>query len=295
MIDVVWDMETNDPDDFLTLIMLAGHPQVNLKAVTILPGSAAQVGLLRHALQEWFQLDIPVGARNLDSTKKTVSEWHYLAFGDISLSRNAEAADVILREYCDENTVLITGAALTNIRTAIRKSQEQNTLFTVKNIVVQGGFAGEGVVPPELQMDKFKSLVTCPTHNLMGDRKATHLVLEHKGFRLRQFVSKNVCHRVVYDKQMHDQIAEVKASSLSLSKIWQGMEVYLKNINPSGKMLHDLLAAACAIESSVGTWVEVELFREGADWGAKPVRGSGTWIIIDYDHDKFMKILLECQ
>ena len=33
--DVVWDMETGDPDDFLTLLLLLGHPQVNLKAVTV--------------------------------------------------------------------------------------------------------------------------------------------------------------------------------------------------------------------------------------------------------------------
>lgn len=30
MIDIVWDMETNDPDDFLTLLLLAGlQPSTN--------------------------------------------------------------------------------------------------------------------------------------------------------------------------------------------------------------------------------------------------------------------------
>ena len=48
--DVVWDMETGDPDDFLTLLLLLGHPQVNLKAVTVTPGTREQVGLVRQAL-----------------------------------------------------------------------------------------------------------------------------------------------------------------------------------------------------------------------------------------------------
>lgn len=55
MIDVVWDMETSDPDDFLTLLFLIGHPQVNLKAVTVTPGTPDQIGLARHALTQWFE------------------------------------------------------------------------------------------------------------------------------------------------------------------------------------------------------------------------------------------------
>lgn len=49
MINMVFDMETNDPDDFLTPLLLAGHRMLNLCAVTILPGTPAQVGLVRRA------------------------------------------------------------------------------------------------------------------------------------------------------------------------------------------------------------------------------------------------------
>ena len=35
MLDIIYDMETDDPDDFLTLLLLLGHPQVNLKAYGI--------------------------------------------------------------------------------------------------------------------------------------------------------------------------------------------------------------------------------------------------------------------
>ncbi len=286
MIDVVWDMETNDPDDFLTLLFLAGHRQVNLKAVTILPGSPHQIGFVRHALREWFNRDIPIGVQNIDTPKPSVSQWHYDAFGDISPSQDSQPAAKVLLEQCDENTTLITGAALTNLHEAILMSGAQ---LRVGRLVAQGGFAGEGVVPPELQLDKFKGLKTSPTHNLITDNKAASAVLDYKGIARKLFVSKNVCHRVFYDQKMHEVIGRIKNNHPSLSRIWQGMDVYLKQ-NPLGKMLHDPLAACCAVDETIGKWAEVELYREGNAWGARLASSSKTWIITDYDHEKLMSV-----
>jgi inosine-uridine nucleoside N-ribohydrolase len=66
--DVVFDMETQDPDDFLCLLFLASHPRVNLKAVTITPGSREQIGIVRWALRTLSLDGLPVGAvaRHLD-------------------------------------------------------------------------------------------------------------------------------------------------------------------------------------------------------------------------------------
>lgn len=291
MIDIVWDMETDDPDDFMTLLFLAGHPQVNLKAVTVLPGSSAQIGLVRHALHNWFDLDIPVGARNLDAQKIAVSKWHYDAYGEIAPSRDALPAADVLIDCCDSKTTLLTGAALTNLRAAINASTVERRLI-VGRLVAQGGFAGEGVVPSELQLDKFKGINTAVTHNLSSDSKATLAVLGYDGISRRDFVSKNVCHRVVYDQTMHDHIAQIKQNSQSLSLIWQGMDVYLKQ-HPDGKMLHDPLAACCAIDASICTWAEVELYKSDNAWGSRLVPGSSTRIIVDYNHEKFLRIFTE--
>src|SRR5258708_37425405 len=92
---------------------------------------------------------------------------------------------------------------------------------------------------------------------------------------------------------MHEIVGHLTDKSLALKLIWQGMDVYLKT-NPAGKMLHDPLAACCAIDETVGMWAEVELFREGNGWGARLHPGSNTWIIIDYDHKKFVRIFTEC-
>lgn len=203
MIDAVFDLETNDPDDLLTLFFLLGHPEVNLKAVTITPGSAQQVGVVRYALN-LFGVNVPVGAGNLNHKKPSVSQWHYDAYGAIPPSFDAEPASDVLLRCCDAQTTLIMGAPLTNIGTAIKRTAE-GSAFCVGRLFVQGGFAGEGVVPPQLQLDRFKGLTTCPTHNLIHDSKAALAALTYPNIDVRYFVSKNVCHRVYYDAAMHKQ------------------------------------------------------------------------------------------
>ena len=64
--DVVWDMETGDPDDFLTLLMLAGHPQVNLRAVTVTPACCAiDPGIATWAEVEIYQVGNEWGSRRV--------------------------------------------------------------------------------------------------------------------------------------------------------------------------------------------------------------------------------------
>jgi pyrimidine-specific ribonucleoside hydrolase len=284
MLNLVWDMETSDPDDFLTLLFLLGHPQVNLRAVTVTPGTPDQIGLVRQALR-WFDRDIPVGAHNLEHPKQCVSEWHYKAYGIVAASRDAEPGPELLLRLCNENTTLVTGAALKNLGGAIRLG---NGSFRLGRLVAQGGFAGEGVVLPEWQLPKFRGLTTCPTFNLNGDVKSALLTLTYPLIGIRRFVSKNVCHQVIYDQALHQKIAPLQDKNLALKYMWQGMDMYLKN-KPEGKILHDPLAACCAIDESIGTWAEVELFREKNEWGARLKPRSRTWIITDYDHDRFVQ------
>ncbi len=324
MLDVVWDMETGDPDDFITLLFLLGHPDVNLKAVTVTPGTPDQVGVVRQALR-WFGRDIPVGAFNLDHQTKSmregtgpgkgrhgargvcVSSWHYKAYGDMPPSRDAAPGPEVLRATCDASTTLITGGPLKNLGGAMKLPG-----FHVGRLVVQGGFAGEGVVPTERQLSKFRGMITCPTYNLNGDPKSALEALRYPGIGSRRFVSKNVCHGVIYDRRLHARIEAEKDKNRSLELIWKGMEVYLdKNAGKNsrsdglsepevresapeamgGKAFHDPLAACCAIDESIGEWAEVELYREKGAWGSRLSPGSGIWIIIGYDREKFFQTL----
>ncbi|WP_372367589.1 nucleoside hydrolase [Candidatus Uabimicrobium sp. HlEnr_7] len=283
-IKVVFDMETQDPDDFLTLLLLLGHPCVDLRAVTVTPGSTAQIGIVRYALQV-FDVDLPIGAYNIDHPKKCVSAWHYKVLGDVSSVNEAEEGYKVLFENCDEHTTLITGAPLKNLGKAI-----EETSITIGRLVAQGGFAGAPVVPEHLQMEKFKGKTTCPTFNLGGDSRSALAALEYSGILKRYFVSKNVCHRVLYDKELHVEVEKIKEKSRSLQMIWRVMEIYLRK--KSSKKLHDPLAACCAIDPSIGEWSEVELYYQRGEWGSRLCPGSNTWIIINYNHQRFLRTLL---
>src|SRR5262249_12561320 len=222
MIDVIWGMETGDPDDFLTLLLLLGHPRVNLVGVTITPGTPAQVGVVRHALA-WFERSIPVGAFDLDRPGDCVSAWHYNAYGDIPPSRDAVSGPELLRELCSSSTTLVTGGPLKNLGAALKKPG-----FRLGRLVVQGGVAGDGVVPPERQLAKFRGRATCPTYNLNGDPKSALAAIASPDIAAKRFVSKNVCHGVVYDAALHAQVAPIRDRSKSLDVIWRGMDAYLR-------------------------------------------------------------------
>lgn len=287
---IAWDMETSDPDDFMTLLLLLGHPRVDLRSVTITPGSPAQVGLVRWALRTLGR-DIPVGAHDLGHPKPCVSQWHYNAYGEVAPSRDAEPGHEVLLRTLDADTILVTGAPLKNLGDALRRVDAGQLPFTLGQLVIQGGFAGDGVVPPEKQLEKFRGRSTCPTFNLNGDPKSALLALAHPGIRARRLVSKNVCHGVVYDAALHARMTAVKDRSPALALIWHGMERYLDG-RPGGKIFHDPLAACCAIDPTIATWAEVEVYRACGEWGSRLSPGTGTRIIVDLDRERFVDVLL---
>jgi hypothetical protein len=59
MLPIAFDMETNDPDDALTLCLLATHP----RAETVNPGTRAQLGVVRRLLGE-LDVEVPIGVRD---------------------------------------------------------------------------------------------------------------------------------------------------------------------------------------------------------------------------------------
>ena len=284
-------METGDPDDFLTLLLLLDHPRVDLRAVTITPGTTDQVGLVRRALSWLAREDVVVGAGNLDLPKLAVSGWHYKAYGEAPPSRDAEPADEVLVRMLGAHTTLLTGAPPKNLGAALALAASRGAPLALGRWVAQGGFAGEGVVPPERQLPKFRGLVTCPSFNLNGAPNAVLTALAAPAIASRLFVSKNVCHGVIYDRAMHERFAAARDRRRSIELVHHGMERYLRD-RPAGKALHDPLAAACALDESVGEWAEVEIYRERGGWGARPSPGSTTRIIIGYDHERFLSTLL---
>lgn len=292
VLPMVWDMETGDPDDFLTLLMLLDHPRVDLRAVTITPGAPDQIAVVRRGLEMMERTDVPVGARNVDHPKDAVSKWHYSLTGRVPPSRDAEPAAELLLRVLDASTTLVTGAPPKNLGNALELGRARGTPLALGRWVAQGGFAGEGVVPPERQLAKFRGFTTCPSYNLNGGWQATLAALAAPEIGTRRFVSKNVCHGVIYNRAMHERFAAARTVRRSLELVHKAMGRYLAR-HSGGKAFHDPLAAACAIDESIGEWAEVELYREHGDWGSRLATGTHTHIITGYDHERFLATLLE--
>lgn len=285
MIDVIFDMETSDPDDALTLCLLLDHPKVNLRAVTITPGSQEQIAVVKKIIS-LFDKEIPVGAGNQDYPKQCVSEFHYKWLGKLGRAEAAPADKLIFDTVAKyPNLTVITGGPLKNVRSSI-----ENYALNLSEIVVQGGFAGDPVVAEEDRLEKFKGRTTCPTFNLNGDIVGAKLVIAYAGINKKYFVSKNVCHGVVYDIDFHERLRANKDKKQSNTIIWDCMDKYLRNTN-HGKMLHDPLAAACLIDRTVCKFEEVEIFRERGEWGSVLKSGTNTYISVKVDKEKFYTTL----
>lgn len=291
----VFDMETGDPDDVLTLLFLASHPEVELRAVTLTPGSEEQVSLVKWIFQQLELTTVRLGAQDWPANrdKGTMKGHFYQSFGRArGGGPMVERADRVLLECCDETVTLLTGAPLHNLGAAL--GQEG---FHLGRWVAQGGFAGEGVVPRRLQMDKFLGKDTCPTWNFGGNIPAAEAALATPNIRRRVLVSKNVCHRVVYDEAWHTCLRQASHGAVccmrsrALKLMFNAMDSYLKR-KPDGKKLHDPLALAVALDETVCDLAEVRVFCRNGQWGSSLSPGSGIWISVDYDAERFRSVLL---
>jgi len=279
---------------------LASRPDVELRAVTITPGSQEQVALVRWLLQQLGLKNVRMGAQNWPSNASkpvNLSTRFYKCFGRSQDGEpKCEEAAQVLFECCDASVTLVTGAALHNLGDALRMDG-----FCLGRWVAQGGFAGEGVVPPDKQLDKFKGKQTCATWNFGGNVPAAQAALASMAIERKICVSKNVCHSVYYDDQFHMALraaaaiqakeAPKGARAIAFEMMYDAMDEYLRH-KPGGKKMHDPLALATALDESVCELVEVKLFCQKGQWGSILQPGSGVWISIAYDALKFVNALL---
>lgn len=288
MIDVVFDTETGDPDDFFTLCFLGSHPEVALRAVTVTPGTRSQVAVIRHVLERLGLGDVPVGARKPTSTKDGVSGFLKNLLGELAPVDPDELGHVVLADALAHypEATLLTGAPLHNLGQLLAHHPE----VTIQRWVGQGGFAGDNVVPPEHRLAKFNGRKTCPTYNFCGCPNAALAMLSSPRVLQRDLVSKNVCHGVVYDRQMHERTLGVRHASAGLELMCAGMEHYLRK-HRGGKKFHDPLAACVMVNRSIATFEEVEVSRRGNQWGSKVAKGTDTFITIAVDQDEFFGTL----
>jgi pyrimidine-specific ribonucleoside hydrolase len=120
-----------------------------------------------------------------------------------------------------------------------------------------------------MRLAKFNGRITCPTFNLGGDWRAAEFLTRgiNPSIPERKFVSKNVCHGIIHGPEANEKIP--RGAHPGLDFIKDGMNHYFKK-HPDGKALHDVIAAAAAIEPTIGIWKPVSLYRtKNNEWGCK--------------------------
>lgn len=288
-LEIIFDMETRDPDDFFALCFLLSHPDVHLILVTANPGSAEQVALIREVLSRCDANGIPVGSRNSKSNPNAVSEFHYDVLGKTGRAEPDGIAHELLAGAFEAHpkATFLTGAPLHNGRLLLNN----HPTLQIQRWVGQGGFAGDNVVPPKQRLDKFASLETCVTRNLSADGKSARMMLASSQILRKELVSKNVCHGVSYDQQMHKRLCEVGLGRAGVRLIYQGMGCYLRQ-HPEGKMFHDPLAACVAVNPEIVTFAEVEMYEVSGAWEARSAKDTNTFITTAVDQERFIDTLV---
>lgn len=110
---IILDMETTTAADVLPLIFLLEHPEVEIKAVLIQPGSMEQVQLVRHLCSLAGQPDVRIGTVDADSQNGQIDYHLYKTFPEAFKEPDidSEPYNTVLLEECVEGsgvTLLVT-------------------------------------------------------------------------------------------------------------------------------------------------------------------------------------------
>lgn len=311
---MIYDMETGDPDDLVALAMLATHPKVDLRAVTIWPGDVEQVRIVRRALSHLGADTVMIGGNPEVPPKQRVRGlWNDIVPADgKSDAIEVLPASTLIRDVVRHTAYLrlVTGGPLTNIARAfesypLTELSDGTSAPALVDWICQGGFAGANLVPEADRLLKFGSRITCPTYNFNGNPKATLALLGRPGvwggFTSKTFVSKNVCHGFVADEAfLHEYKTRTRLQPSVHAFIYSILERFLSR-EGVGKKLHDPLAAAVAIHHDVCDFAyPVELYRERGEWGSRMLPAqklphlNAASISVRAHRDRFLDVLAAC-
>lgn len=283
MIDVIFDMETGDPDDTVTLLMLLLNPEVNLKAITCYQGSPIQIGLIEHivSLSDRY---IPVAGWNSIEPKE-ISPYYTNLLGSWTHKQSKMTPIDLYKEFLIDDTKLLTGAPLTNLSLFLQQYPEH----PIKHLVAQGGYLGE-IIPLEKRLDKFKNRKAVPTYNLSCDVQAFDNVVQSSSIQKINFVTKDLCHGFTYNKMIHDSI-DFKNDQLSL--LLKKALGYYADSNKN-KAMHDPLAMIYMLYPEIGNIESINMtYREDNGkflFSSSPGFNNHIYGLVDYDKEKSWNI-----
>jgi len=260
----------HDPDDFFAICYLSGV--ADIRAILLTPGHSHQVAIAEYLVAE-LGLDARVGvpASKLGAPKGDMNwgGFHVSMLKRAGRPVSAEARhasgdllDDAFRE--DPGTELFACGPLKNIGPYL----EAHPKMEISRVTMQGGFIGYDVHGMDVErLDKFEGKSFVPTFNLSGCIPGGEALLA-ADVADRRFVSKNVCHTLVYDRAVHAAVKAAPPAGRGAGLIREGMDLYLSSRD--GKKFHDPTAAVAHAHPGVVTWYHGRLCRGKGGWGTKP-------------------------
>ncbi len=284
MKNIICEVETCDPDDFMMICFLCSHPESNLLAINITPGSNDQVGLIR-ALLNKLNKKVLIGVRKINYDKSCVSEFHnkIIEFKpELPDGTGADITNEIYSKYPD--AIYVSGSPSYNLKAAL----EQNKELKIPLFIQQGGFISNQYTKNPLK--KFEGIKECQSANI-NDKVLVNYLLNSTQIDKKVFVSKNICHGVIYNDKYHEILKNIDRKP-ALNILFNSMGIYLQG-RKDGKAFHDPLAASYIFDESICEFLEGNLYRKEGKWGFAPQSGTNTFISIDVDEQKFIQTLFK--
>ncbi len=282
-----------DIDDFLALCFLLAHPRAKLVGISVYKGRKDQIGLVKWLLTQ-CDVDVPVGGlTTTPDDKRGVSNsqhWKIIEKWDGSNPkeifpdmRSSELYEECLKKHPD--CIIVTTGPLGNIYQLLSRPEPP----TIQKSFTMGGYVSNLVHGRKRHPLTMQDQVCVPEFNFNGHVDGALALLSTSAIKEKHFISKNVTHSITFHREWALDLPE--ATSIA-GKIFQfALRWYLER--KLVKKLHDPMTAAIALDPSIATFIEVEIYREGGRWGSKRKAGTNQLITVDVDETKLKRMFEE--
>jgi len=298
---IILEMETGDIDDILALCYLLQRNDCCIKCILVVPGSLDQVNLIQKIINLFKQGDIttiPIGSYK--ESQHIVSRNINPLFGfdnDIIVNTTTSTSDILKNIPLEELSMcsFLSIGPLKGFGSFFKNySKVMPYQFHIKEWFTQGGFAGCNVVTDELILDKFKGIKEIASWNLSGAEKEVKFMLKTLTCPIT-FISKNVCHGVVYDEELDYYLSKYEYSNkfVKITRKIMGDKYLYSPYKKKMKMIHDLLAVTCFFNRDICQYINIELKCTKNKWRSELNPNTNQKISISYDKTKFLEELVK--
>lgn len=239
-IKVIYDMETFNVEDIFCLALLLSFKEIDLKAVTLYPGTMEQVGVIRELFKLLNVRNCLIGGAVLSNKDRinNLAEKLKIKHGYNSSMVNDFYLNLLTwkKEYADDTqqniinnlikknkkVQIISGAPLLNISNSIAINKE----FKLDRLFIQGGFLGNNF-ENNILPDIFKEKSACYSFNLNEDYTSFEFIKNHsEQINNIVLVGRNITHQFNYDLKFHKEFFKLKDLNAANEFIYNGMNTY---------------------------------------------------------------------